>query len=500
MNPEIAETLPQTLGWGTVVHILSVLALTLHILRRPGDSRTSLLWILFASVFPFFGIFAYMLFGVSTAEHKGWEKHHSDVRFNSILSRFREPAAADTRSAHDLSTLKVNPKPENLQNFNRIFDHAGTHHPLLGGNGIELLEDAEAALEEMLTAMEQAKAHINLCTYILSDDRTGRRVMKTLRECAQRGVKVRVMYDAFGSAAGSLRLFFLRYRNVPNMQVVGFSQVNILKRKFQLNNRNHRKLLIIDSDTAFTGGINFHDVYLSRGDTKGTRDFHFRLRGPAVIDLQYTFLRDWYYMTGESEQTLLASDYFPLPRVCGDSAIRVVNSGPTLDEKAVALDTVVAAANIATRQLLIVTPYFVPPRALVLALRLAALRGIDVRVLVPQENNHPTLRQASHALYERLLLSGVRIFERKPPFIHSKAVLIDDEAAIIGSANLDPRSLYLNYETNLIVFDSRFAATLKQALLAEFQESVEITHFSWNQRPFLKRFAENFFNLFHPIA
>lgn len=500
MNPELTEAIPQTLGWGTMIHVLTILIMTAHILRKPGDSRTSLLWILFASIFPFVGVSLYVLFGINTADHKGWEKQHSDARFNQILSRFREPTDPLEISNRRRRSHKVKPKPENLQTLNLIFDHTGTYHPLLDGNSIELLENTEDAFEKMFAAIKSAKKHINICTYILADDNIGRRLMSVLRERAENGVKVQVMYDAFGSAAGSFKLFFHSFRKIPNLKIIGFSQVNILKRKFQLNNRNHRKILVVDSETAFTGGVNFHDVYLPEAGKEGTRDYHFKIHGPVVLDLQYTFLRDWFYMTGGEAEDLLSPDYFPVPESRGNCAIRVINSGPTQDERAVALVTLVAAANVAKKQLLIITPYFVPPRSLILALRLAAHRGIDVRVLVPQKNNHPTLRQASHALYEGLLLSGVRIFEREPPFIHAKATLIDDEAAIIGSANLDPRSLYLNYETNLVVLDTQFTTSLKRAMLEEFEHSVEITHVNWNKRSGFKRLIENFFNLFHPIA
>jgi cardiolipin synthase A/B len=500
MNPQITETLPQTLGLGTILHILSVLVLVVHILRRPGDSRTSLLWILFASVFPLFGISAYVLFGINTASHKGWEKHHSDIRFNNILYNFRTPAQATDKPYRHDSSSAISPEAKHLNTLNRMFDQTAHPHPLLDGNKVELLDNAEMALETMFSAIANARRHINLSTYILHDDCIGQRLMFALKDCAERGIKVRIMYDAFGSAVSNLRLFFLRYRKIPNLKLIGFSQVNVLKRSFQLNNRNHRKLLIIDSRIAFTGGVNFHDVYLAKGSKAGTLDYHFSIRGPTVLELQHTFLRDWYYMTGEDPSELLCDDYFPVPEICGKSAIRLINSGPTQDEKAFALDTLVATVNLAQKQVIILTPYFVPPNSLILALRLAALRGVDIRILVPRENNHPTLRQASHALYEPLLLSGVRIFERNPPFIHAKATLIDDEAAIIGSANLDPRSLFLNYETNLFVFDRQFTMTLKQSILAEFNESVEITHLEWNKRSGAKRFIENFFNLFHPIA
>jgi len=500
MTPELTETIPATLGLGTFLHISSVLILCAHLLNKPRDSRTSLLWILFASIFPVLGVSAYVLFGINTAPNKGWEKQHSDSRFNEILYSFRQSSNRLNTGDNKNKKLKKQPCLENLQVLNQIFDHTESYHPLLEGNSIELLDNAVDAIDEMLDEIGKAVHHIHISTYILADDEIGNRLMNLLVERANQGVTVRIMYDAFGSAAASLKLFFRRFRKVPNLQVIGFSQVNILKRKFQLNNRNHRKLLIIDGITAFTGGINFHNVYLTKHGKEGSKDYHFYIEGPVVLDLQYTFLRDWFYMTDESPEKLLSIAHFPEPRSAGKSTTRVINSGPTQDEKGVALDTMFAAATRAQKQLLILTPYFVPPQSLILALREAARRGVDVRVLVPSENNHPTLQQASHALYETLLLSGVRIFEREPPFIHSKATIIDDEVAIIGSANVDPRSLYLNYETNLMVFDKDFASILKRSMQEEFDHSTEVTHINWNQRSQWKKLIENFFNLFHPIA
>jgi len=500
MTAELTEAIPSTLGWGTILHISSVLLLCAHLLNKPRDSRTSLLWIFFASFFPVLGVSAYVLFGINTAPDKGWEKQHSDSRFNAILNHFRQPSYPQETAGHHQPGHQTQPKLKNLQVLNQILDRTGSYHPLLGGNSIVLLDDASNAINAMFDSIRNAQQHIHISTYILSDDEIGKQLMALLTERAGHGVKVRVMYDAFGSAGTSLRLFFRNFRNVPNLQVIGFSQVNILKRKFQLNNRNHRKLLIVDGESAYTGGINFHNVYLRKNRQEGSRDYHFKLKGPVVLDLQYTFLRDWFYMTAEPAEELLDQAYFPEPHRDGDCTIRVINSGPTQDEKSVALDTLFAATTRAQKQIIILTPYFVPPQSLILALRTAALRGVDVRVLVPSVNNHPTLQQASHALYESLLLSGVRIFERKPPFIHAKAVIIDDEASIIGSANVDPRSLYLNYETNLIVFDSTFTSTLKRAIQDEFDNSDEISHVIWNQRSQWKKLVENFFNLFHPIA
>ncbi len=493
-------SLPESIGFGTVLHIVLSVAVCLHLLRKPRDARTSLLWIFFTTALPIIGPLSYVLFGINTVPSKGWQKQYSD-------STFQKHQRLKIRNDHPLATMYAQTtshisasENEALITFNRVLDQLSDNHPLLGGNEMQLTETAELALEEMFLALGKACKHIHLSTYIFNDDRMGQRLMSILAERARSGVQVRVLYDAFGSAGANLRLFFWRHRHVPNLQLVGFSQANMLKRKFQLNLRNHRKLLIIDGVLAYTGGINFHDVYLPHNGLPGTIDYHFRLRGPAVLELQYTFLRDWYYMTDEPMEKLLDVAFFPPPVHAGELAVRLQNSGPTRDETGAALNTFFAAINLARKHILIVTPYFVPPETLILALRQAAFRGVDVKVLVPSVNNHPTLRFASHALYAPLLTAGVRIYEREPPFIHAKAAIFDDVVSIIGSVNFDPRSLFLNYETNLVVFNDAFAARLKGAILNDLSHAREVLYSEWCLRPRLTQLLENFFNLFHPIA
>jgi len=493
-------SLPESIGYGTIIQIVLSLLVILHLLLKPRDARTSLLWIFFTCIFPFVGPLAYVLFGINTVPNKGWQKQYSD-------SIFWKRQRLHIRSTHPLAkmhaqknAMRTTPILSTLIPLNRILDHLSANHPLLSGNDIQLLEPAGVALAEMFLAIQNARAHIHLSTYIFNDDAVGQQLMTLLVERANAGVHVRVLYDAFGSAGANLRRFFWKHRHVPNLQLIGFSQANVLKRKFQLNLRNHRKLLVIDGVLAFTGGVNFHDVYMPKANAPAAIDYHFRVRGPAVLELQYTFMRDWYYMTDDPAEKLLAPHFFPLPSQAGNTSARLQNSGPTRDETGAALNTFFAAINHAHKQILIVTPYFVPPESLILSLRQAAYRGVDVKVIVPSINNHPTLQLASQALYKPLLTSGIRIFEREPPFIHAKATIIDDAVSIIGSANLDPRSLFLNYETNLVIFDADFSNRLKAAVLNDLSHSHEILYAEWRHRPRLRQLAENFFNLFHPIA
>jgi len=493
-------TLPESIGLGSIAHVLICLLVALHVLDKPRDARTSLLWILVTIVFPVVGALAYLLFGINTIPHKGWEKQHSDVVFRKHQQRKNRPGNPLARMNATRDARRVEPLDPLSRQLNLILQHMAPDHPLLGGNRIDILEPAPTALEAMFDAIAHARHHIHLATYIFNDDAVGKRLMDLLIDRANAGVRVRVLYDAFGSAGASLRRFFWRRRRVPNFQLIGFSQANVLKRKFQLNLRNHRKILVVDGTVAFTGGVNFHDVYLPHGHESGTIDYHFRLRGPIVLELQYTFLRDWYYMTDEPPERLLSREHFPTPSQPGKSAARLQNSGPTQEETGAALDSFFAAINLACSQVLIVTPYFVPPESLILAMRQAASRGVNVKVLVPSVNNHPTLQYASHALYEPLLSAGVHIYERDAPFMHAKAALIDDAIAFIGSVNVDSRSLFLNYETNVIVFDPAFASRLKRTIHGDLAHAREILHTEWHRRLHGQRFLENFFNLFHPIA
>jgi len=499
-------TVSKSIGYGTMLHIIIALVIVFHLLRKPGEARTSLLWIIFVTAFPVFGPLAYLFLGVNTASQKAWQKQTSDLSFRRRqLQRARQ--SSEGTDASSLSTMLARrntfqtrlTEPAAAQ-LDHVLANLAPDHPLLDGNAIQIFEAAETAIAHMFLALQTATSHIHLATYIFNDDALGKRLMEVLVERANAGVTVRVLYDAFGSAGASLRGFFWRRRNVPNLHLVGFTQADLFKRKFQLNLRNHRKILVVDGTTGFVGGINIHDVYRAKNGKPGVIDYHFRVCGPLVSELQYTFLRDWFYMTDAPGETLLHPTHFPLPARAGNCVARLQNSSPTRDESGTALNTFFAAITLAQKQILIVTPYFVPPETLIVALCQAAFRGVDVKIIVPSENNHRTIRLASRALYTPLLTAGVRIFERNPPFIHAKAMLIDGAISVIGSANLDPRSLVFNYETNLVVFDTPFAERLKRVIHNDLMDSEELFYAKWRQRPKRQQVLENFFNLFHPIA
>lgn len=489
-----------TIEWGILFHALLFAAVAMHCLTHPRDPRSTLAWLFATWLLPVLGALLYLTVGIDRVREKSWQKYRSDQTFRSnrdLRERDTHPLAywRGIRAA-----VRVHPADRSAEELNRILDRVAPEHPLLGGNAIGILVDARAAFPDMFAAIRAARRHIHVQSYIIGADETGRALMEALAERAAAGVKVRVLYDELGSAAARWRGFFRRYAHVRGLRMLGFTQANPLKRQFQINLRNHRKILVVDGATGYIGGMNFYDVYRDRPGHAAIHDYHFRVNGPAVLELQYAFLRDWYYMSDESPEELLAPEYFPQTAPAGPTTLRLLNNGPTIAESRSLLDALFAALTTARRQALIVTPYFVPPEELRQALRAAALRGVEVKILVPAINNHFYVGLASRALYDELLESGVRIFELPPPFLHAKALLVDDSVAVIGSANIDMRSLRLNYETNLIAMDAHFAMALKRVVLDDLALAQEVTLAAWRARPAHRRIAENFCSLLSPVA
>ncbi len=487
-----------TLGIGTLLHLLLAVSVTLHTLREPREPRSSLFWIYLAWAIPFLGSLAYLAFGVNRLPVKGWQKQHSDETF---LEARRDREAASHPLAYWRGLQKaLYTKPEHHADaaLNRILNRLHPGHPLLGGNEVAIHTDGPEAYPAMLAAIDSARHHIHLQSYIIDNDAIGRLFLERLAARARAGVTVRLLYDDFGSSKARFTGLFHRYRRTPNLRIVGFSQVNPIKRQFQLNLRNHRKLLIVDGALGFTGGMNLRGVHgIDPGDPEVVRDYHFTLHGPIVLELQYTFLRDWYYMTDEDADTLLSQAHFPQIEAAGKSAIRIVNAGPTSEREALC-DVNFAMIEQAESQILLGTPYFVPPDDMRRALRVAALRGVDVRLLLPVRTNYTSTTYAARACYEEMLTAGVGIHLRRPPFMHSKFLMIDSRTTMIGTANFDNRSLKLNYETNLIVFDEAFANRFKARILGDFALADKLSLSTWRRRSRSQRLIENLFNLASP--
>ncbi len=495
----IAPPTPQWLGLDVLLHLFLFGLVTYSTLKSKKEPASKVLWILSAWFLPILGPMIYLFFGINSVERKGWKKHFADKK----LQEMRQVVDPDMppvywKAVHP--SLCPNLIDEWAKELNNIFDRIQPEYPLLCGNRIEPLLDGDEAYPSMLKAIEKATNHIHLQSFIVADDNVGREFMELLKKKALEGVNVRLLYDRFGSTKAMLSGLFLQYKNIPNFQISGWTQANPFKRQFQINLRNHRKILVVDGRIGFTGGMNVIATHCSSKDKPpAIRDYHFRVEGPITQELQYSFIKDWFFMTEESPDVLLRPEHFPDITPQGSAMIRVLNSGPTPDEmesigKAF-FETIIAAK----KEVIAVTPYFVPPREIIEALLSCTRRGVEVKLLVPKKNNHFYAGLAGRALYEELLASGIRIFERKPPFMHSKALLVDNKLAIVGSANIDIRSISLNYETNLAIFDEKSINEIKALVDNEFKAADEIELKQWQQRGAFQQFLENFFHLFAPM-
>jgi cardiolipin synthase len=362
---------------------------------------------------------------------------------------------------------------------------------LQGGNRIIPLEDGETAYPAMLEAISQAEVSINMSSYIFDADGIGAEFVRKLKDAASRGVAVRVIIDSMGE----------KYSRVSPCKLLKLTAVQIvrylpLSDGAHINLRNHRKLLIIDGRVAFTGGMNIRSRHMPVTSSPETaiHDMHFSVTGPVVNDLQRAFLKDWHFVTGE---ILDSPHFFPAIEHQGNAVVRCISDGPDSEYRKLE-QIIMGALSCAERSVLIMTPYFIPDRSLVSALITTALRGVDVRIVLPEKNNLPFVHWANRAVQEELLANGVRLFYQPPPFVHTKLLLVDDVWSLIGSANWDARSLRLNFELNLSVFDAVFAARVRKHFDRTFLHTHEITQDEIENRTLTMKLRDGFFHLFSP--
>ena len=483
---------------GTILHVVIFIAVCLHALKRRRNASATILWIFVAWSFPLIGALFYLAFGIDRIPDKGLRKRAANQMMMNQRHARHKDASPFVAWHYSFSSSISSIDNAFCRKLNRSIDPLNSDHPLLDGNSILPLACGNEAYPLMLDAIRAARNHIHLQSFIIYRDETGRVFLDELRKKAEEGVTIRLLFDRFGSTHAYLGGMFRQYAKIPHFHICGWTQANPFKRQFQINLRNHRKNLVVDGHIAFFGGVNISGENLSTQNRQAIRDYHFKVEGPLVHELQFSFLRDWYFMTGESIDTLLSECHFPQMLSVGEARARLIDSGPS-EPPDLASETFFNAITLAEQQVLIVTPYFVPTHDILRALRSAAHRGVDVRLILPQKNNHRYAGIASKALYEELLDAGVRIYHRKPPFIHAKAMVVDNAVALVGTANLDVRSLELNYETTALIENEQAIDKLKLMIREDLEQSIEITLNEWLKRPAFQKLAENLCALMAPV-
>lgn len=481
---DVLNLIARTIG------ILLYLALTLgtigHVLLNKRDPRAAAGWVAVSFAIPFIGPGLYWLFGVNRirTRARGWQERGRGMAW-------KEPAYCIWST--ELAQTEDYPfRRGNFADLRNLAD-AVTRRDLIDGNRITPLYNGELAYPAMLEAIESARQSVYLSSYIFETNQTGKDFAEALIRAARRGIDVCVLIDALGACYSFPRAYRL-FRNSP-VRIARFLPLSFSGRGLYFNMRNHRKLLIVDKQVGFTGGMNIGDRHLVEKDSrKHVTDIHFKVEGPVVGHFLEAFMEDWGFATGEPAEAIA----HPEPVESPGAICRGISVGPNEDFEKLGW-LLVGALNAARHSVRIMTPYFIPDRALLAAINSAALRGVDVTLILPEKNNLPPVAWASWGYMKDFLRFGTRVYEQPPPFAHSKLLLVDNRYAQVGTSNLDQRSLRLNFEFTLEVYDPNFCTTLAEHFDTVKSLSRQVTLGDVENRPLPLRLRDGFFKLFSPF-
>lgn len=477
--------LPPLIGFALVlIHIVGLLA-ACHAVLNTRTSQGAIAWAVSLAAMPYLTLIPYLFLGRSKFAGYVDARRMGNQRIRNLIRTYDK----DTLDA----ALETPTRLIGRRATRTLVGLAGT--PFVTGNRVRLLVNGRATFDAIVEAIAQAEHYVIVQFFIVADDALGRRLADALIARAQAGIKVYFLFDGIGSY-DLPSAYVERLRN-HGVKAHVFATTRHFVNRFQLNFRNHRKLVIVDGAQAFVGGHNLSIEYLGEMPPLSPwRDTHIRLEGPAIGPLQIAFLEDWYWVTGEVPQVVQRPCL-----ACGDEAdmhCQVIASGPADEQETCSL-FFVAAINAAKRRIWLTTPYFIPDEAVLAALRLAVLRGVEVRILLPGRPDHRVVYIASTLYAYDAVRAGIQMFRYQPGFMHQKVVLIDDVAASVGSANLDNRSFRLNFELTVLTVDPRFAAQVEAMLTEDFSHAVRIERGGYRRAPGWKRIAMHLARLLAPI-
>ena len=476
-----------------IFYILVVIFVCLRIVYDTQSTTKTLAYLLFAIFVPVVGILFYFFFGINYRNRKMYSKKLWD---NAVMAkRLKEDLYHYSKQTFNESDASVQSSKElayMLMNDSRS--------PLTSGNAVKLLVNGENKFPEVLKALNEAKSHIHIEYYIYEDDEIGTEIGNILIKKAQEGLAVRFIYDDFGSS--SIRKKFVSQLRDNGVKAFPFFKISFIPFANRINYRNHRKIIVIDGHTAFVGGINVSDRYINKlNDTKNIfwRDTHLRIDGPGVQYLQFLFLCDWNFCANEKLQA--SKEFFPRRKNFpggNDKVVQIAASGPDSETPTI-LFSLLQAINLATKEILITTPYFIPGDSLLDALNIASLSGISVKLLVPGKSDSLLVNSAASSYYDDLLRTGVEIYQYTKGFVHAKTMVTDRKVAIVGTANMDFRSFDLNFEVNAIVYDVEIAGQLSDIFYNDLKDAERIDEASWSKRSRLKQLWQKIARLVSPL-
>ncbi|WP_047414594.1 cardiolipin synthase [Cellulophaga sp. Hel_I_12] len=459
-----------------ITYILVILVIIFRVLLDTRSSTKALAYILFIIFVPFIGVFFYFSFGINYRKRKIYSKKIllDEPLWKQITQRKKSYANAITHSGII---------SDHYQQLIEYIQNSGISQ-LTANNEIKLLINGEEKFPELLSALEKATSHIHMEYYIYENDVTGNQVADLLIKKAKEGVEVRFIYDDFGSH--SLDKSFIEKLNEAGVQTAPIYKIKWYALANRLNYRNHRKIVIIDTCVGFIGGINVSDKYRNDTPLKDHlfwRDTHLMVTGQATAQLQYLFICDWNFCSPNklAYSPIYFKDYTQ-NKTIGKEAMQIAASGPDSSQPVI-FYSLLKAINLAKKRIFITSPYFIPGESLMDALIIAIQSGLDVRILIPGISDSKMVNAVANAYYTELLRYGAKIYQYNKGFVHAKTMVIDDDLAIIGSANMDYRSFDLNFEVNAMVYSKKIAQQLADVFENDLIASEQINAINWLNRP-----------------
>ena len=464
-----------------ILYVYTIISTISVLLLENRNPAKSLSWLLVLLFLPVVGMFFYLLLG-------------QDYRKTKIISQKSIRRVTDRPVASfDISRLDRTLMDDNQLNLIKLL-YRNSEAAGYAFNKIDVFSTGESTFDAIFDALKNAKDHIHIEFFIFDDDRISNQLRELLIQKSGEGVRVRMIYDYWGSFKLSKKyLKSLREAGVYVRPFLPFRWQ--ISRTNKINYRNHRKLIVVDGEIGFTGGLNIADRYVY-GNTLGEwRDTFIRLQGSAVHGLQLLFMIDWYFV---DQKLVEGVQYFPEPQKFDPNLVQIVNSGPDSDWSAI-LQGIAAAFTSATKYIYIHSPYFMPTDIIAACIQIAALSGIDVRLMIPVKSDSSFSDASSSSYLGQALEAGVRVFRYKGGFLHSKAMVIDDFISIVGSTNMDERSFAQNFEANAFIYDPKTAIKLKGLFLQDIESCEELTLEAWTGRKRRQKLKESFARLFSPL-
>lgn len=470
-----------------ILGVSALLIAMLIILENRNPSRT-VAWLIVLNFLPIVGFIFYLIIGRNVRKRKLFRN-----KFISNTEVIKKLATVQTHT-WDESHFWQYPHLASKRRLLNLMVNI-SQSPFTLNNRSRVLKNGGETFREMMNELSKAKHHIHFQFYIIRHDATGNQFKQVLMDKARQGVKVRVIYDWVGCVW--LDQQYITDLKDAGVEVVSFFPVIFPFLNNKLNYRNHRKIVVIDGKVAFVGGLNIGDEYISKSQFFGFwRDSHIRIEGEAVYLIQNIFIKDWFFVTNEN---IVGDDYYPhLEERLGDELIQIASSGPDSDWESIwqMYFTIIATAQ---EKIYITSPYFIPDDSINMALKTAALSGIDVRILLPARPDHKIVFWGSRSYIQELLEAGVRFYLYQPGFVHAKILLVDGVVASIGTANVDIRSFQHNFEVNAILYNSNSVYKLEEDFFNDLLDSKELTLEEHLRRPWHFRVKESICRLLSPL-